>query len=277
MHSDLIAAENLAYNYQDGTRALDGVTLSLPHNAKAAILGPNGAGKSTLFLHFNGLLRPHSGLVYYKGKALQYHTKALQVLRREVGIVFQNPDNQLFSSSVFQDISFGLMNQGCNPAEARRRVEEVGSKLGIEPLFSKPTHFLSVGQKKMVALAGVLVMEPELIICDEPTAGLDPGNAERFMRVLDELHRQGKAMVISTHDVNLAYQWADVVWLLNKGKVLAQGSPVEVFSQREVLKAARLETPWLLETWQEMAALGLASPNLPPRSKSQFRQTLIKP
>jgi cobalt/nickel transport system ATP-binding protein len=275
MKSGLLHAENLAYNYHDGTRALDGVSISLGQNIKAAILGPNGAGKSTLFLHFNGLLRPHSGTVYYKGQALQYHKKALEVLRREVGIVFQNPDNQLFSASVFQDISFGLMNQGCKPAEARRRVEEVGYKLGIDYLFSKPTHFLSVGQKKMVALAGVLVMEPELIICDEPTAGLDPGNAECFMQVLDGLHQQGKTLLISTHDVNLAYQWADEVWLLNQGKVLAQGSPVEVFSQAELLKAARLKTPWLLEIWREMADRGLTLADLPPRTKTQLRQSII--
>ncbi len=275
MKPDLLRAENLAYIYHDGTRALDGVSIALGQNVKAAILGPNGAGKSTLFLHFNGLLRPHRGTVYYKGQALQYHKKALQVLRREVGIVFQNPDNQLFSASVLQDISFGLLNQGCKPAEARRRVEEIGFKLGIEHLFSKPTHFLSVGQKKMVALAGVLVMEPELIICDEPTAGLDPGNAECFMQVLDGLHQQGKTLLISTHDVDLAYQWADEVWLLNQGKVMAQGSPVEVFSRAEALQAARLKTPWLLEIWQEMARLGLSPTELPPRNKTQLRQSML--
>lgn len=277
MQSDLLAARELGYKYQDGTEALCGITICLPENCRAAILGPNGAGKSTLFMHFNGLLRPLSGAVYYQGREVQYNKKALAYLRQRVGIVFQNPDNQLFSASVWQDISFGLMNQGCGKMEARMRVEAVGEQLGIADLFNRPTHFLSVGQKKMVALAGVLVMEPELIICDEPTAGLDPENAQLFMKVLDQLHNQGKAVVISTHDVNLAYQWADIVWLLNRGRVLAQGPPQEVFDQEEILKQAHLETPWLLETWREMAALGLASTDTPPRSKAQLKSALRKP
>lgn len=274
MHADIIAAQKVLYQYQDGTCALANISIALPRHGRSAILGPNGAGKSTLFLQFNGLLRPRSGVVYFNGQPLEYHKKALQLLRQQVGIVFQNPDNQLFSASVWQDISFGLMNRGCPAAEARQRIEAVGYKLGISDLFAKPTHFLSVGQKKMVALAGILVMEPELIICDEPTAGLDPGNAQLFMQVLDQLQQQGKTIVIATHDVNLAYQWADVVWLLNEGQVLSQGSPEEVFSNSAVLAQTRLETPWLLATWQEMVKLGLAPPGHPPRSTTQLYQYL---
>lgn len=274
MQPDLLTVRDLYYRYQDGTNALNGLNISVPVNCRAAILGANGAGKSTLFLHFNGLLRPLAGSVYYRGREVQYNKKALMNLRQRVGIVFQNPDHQLFSASVWQDISFGLMNQGCGKAEARMRVEAVGEQLGISELFFRPTHFLSVGQKKMVSLAGVLAMEPELIICDEPTAGLDPENAQLFMYVLNQLQQQGKTIVISTHDVNLAYQWADLVWLLHRGQVLAEGSPLEVFDQDELLKQAHLETPWLLEIWRVMEAQGLVSADMPPRSKAQLRQAL---
>lgn len=272
--ADLINIQDLYYEYGDGTLALAGVNLDLPAHSKAALLGPNGAGKSTLFLHFNGLLKPRGGAVLYDGKPVQYNKPGLNRLRQKVGIVFQNPDLQLFSSSVWQDISFGLMNQGCSEQTARKKIQEVGERLRITDLYRKPTHFLSVGQKKMVALAGVLVMEPELIICDEPTAGLDPSNARTFMDTLNHIYNQGTTVMISTHDVDLAYTWADRMWLMNNGQVVAQGTPVQVFTDERLLSEIDLGLPWILDMWQVLCRSGLAVTGLPPTSKDQLLQAI---
>lgn len=264
MSSYIIEARGLYYKYSDGTDALQGINLSIKRNCKLAILGPNGAGKSTFFLHCNGLLKPGSGQLIFAGREVEYTKKYLRHLRQKVGIVFQNPDQQLFSASVRQDISFGLLNTGCSKEETITKIETIGRQLGILGLFNKPTHYLSVGQKKMVALAGVLVMEPELLICDEPTAGLDPAASTALMEVLDELHRNGTSIIISTHDVDQAYSWADQIIILDQGRVLHQGRPTEVFSNPNILAQARLKKPWILETWEHMQTKGLVKSELPP-------------
>lgn len=262
--ANLIETRNLHYHYGDGTCALHGVNLSIPRHSKTAVLGPNGAGKSTLFLHLNGLLQPSSGSLIYGGKAVQYSRKELKQLRQKVGLVFQNPDIQLFSASVEQDISFGLLNLGYSQSETRQRVNEVGARLGIEDLFVKPTHFLSTGQKKLIALAGILVMEPELIICDEPTAGLDHVNAKVLLKAIDELHQEGTTVVISTHDVNLAYTWTSHAVLINQGRVLVQGNPTEVLANTSLLGLASLDKPWILESWEHLQGTGKVGTELPP-------------
>jgi len=264
MSAFIIETRGLCYKYSDGTGALQGIDLSIKRNCKVAVLGPNGAGKSTFFLHCNGLLKPGSGKLIFAGQEVEYSKNYLRHLRQKVGIVFQNPDQQLFSASVRQDISFGLLNAGCSKEETILKIETIGRQLGILELFNKPTHYLSVGQKKMVALAGVLVMEPELIICDEPTAGLDPVASAALMEVLDKLHSNGTSIIISTHDVDQAYGWADQIIILDRGRVLHQGRPTEVFSNPNILDQARLKKPWILETWEYMQSKGLVNSKLPP-------------
>jgi cobalt/nickel transport system ATP-binding protein len=269
----IIEVKDLYYSYDDGNPALKGIDLSIKENTKVAVLGPNGAGKSTLFLHLNGLIQPTGGTVYYRGQKVMYNQKFLKLLRTKVGIVFQNPDDQLFSSTVFQDISFGLLNLGISKIEATNRVSEIARKLGINHLLPKPTHFLSTGEKKMVSLAGVLVMEPEIVICDEPTAGLDPGNCKMFMQVLDDLYKDGTTIIISTHDVDLAYSWANQVVLLNEGQIIMEGNPMMVFSNSLQLKETGLDKPWIIEAW-ECLPLWLRKPDTPPTNKQEFLQVL---
>ncbi len=272
MSSYILEAENLYYHYNDGTPALQGVNMSIRRGSKMALLGPNGAGKSTLFLHFNGLLKPVQGKIRYSGHDFQYTRSYLKTLRRNVGIVFQNPDNQLFSASVRQDISFGLMNLGFSYNEADLRINRIGKQLGITGLFTRPTHFLSVGEKKMVALAGVLVMEPEVLICDEPTAGLDPLNARLFMDTLDSLCHD-TSIIISTHDVDLAYSWADEICIMNRGQVMEQGKPEMVFTRPSILDEAGLNKPWLVEIWEGLRDKGLVKADqLPPRNRQALLQ-----
>jgi len=267
----ILEVQNLHFHYPDGSRALQGINMLINQNSKVALLGPNGAGKSTLFLHFNGLLKPCAGKIRYQGADFEYHKAFLKSLKKRVGIVFQNPDHQIFSASVKQDISFGLFNLGYSVQEVAARVEEVGEKLGIGDLFDKPTHFLSVGQKKMVALAGVVVMQPEILICDEPNAGLDPGNYKILMDSLDTLHREGCTVIISTHDVDFAYSWADMAFILDQGQILQQGTIEQVFKDLSVLEKANLKQPWVLETWKKMGENGIISNRLPlPRNQEQL-------
>jgi cobalt/nickel transport system ATP-binding protein len=236
-------------------------------------LGANGSGKSTLFLHLNGILRPQRGRVLLAGQPVGYDRQGLNDLRRRVGLVFQDPDNQLFAASVRQDISFGPLNLGLSDDEARARVEQAVRDTQIEDLVERPTHLLSYGQKKRVAIAGVLAMEPEVVVADEPTAGLDPEATARLMTLLDRLHGTGRTIVISTHDVELALAWADHVLLLRRGELLGAGRPETVFADAALLKEARLVTPIVLETFLRLRDL-LDADTAPPRTAEQLADVL---
>ncbi len=187
----IIEAVNVEYSYPDDTKALLKVSLQVEKGEKLAILGSNGAGKSTLFMQFNGIYRPTSGCIKYQGQDISYKKMALIELRKKVGIVFQDPESQLFSASVWQDISFGPLNLGLSNEEVKARVKQVLLDTETTDLQDKPTHLLSYGQKKRVSIAGVLAMEPEVIIFDEPTAGLDPRHARELMQLLEKLSKEG--------------------------------------------------------------------------------------
>ncbi|MEC2074808.1 energy-coupling factor ABC transporter ATP-binding protein [Metabacillus fastidiosus] len=252
MESVLFSIDQLSHRYADDTIALKSLSLTIKQGKKIALLGNNGAGKSTLFLHLNGILQPTSGKIYFKGKEVAYNRKALLSLRRQVGIVFQDPDSQLFSASVIQDISFGPKNLGLSNEEVLEKVEWAMEKTETAVLKDKPTHFLSLGQKKRVAIAGVLAMDPEVIILDEPTAGLDAYYSKQIMNVLNIIQKQQKTIILSTHDVNLAYEWADEVIVMHDGEVLCHSDPVTVFQQEEIIKKAHLDTPWVMEMFQAL-------------------------
>lgn len=239
-----IETRELCYTYEDGTAALDHVSLKAERGRITGILGANGAGKSTLFLNLNGVLPPQSGEVLLDGAPVRRDRKGLAELRRRVGIVFQDPDDQLFSADVYRDISFGAVNLGLPEAEVRRRVEAAMERTGVSHLRDKPTHALSFGQKKRVAIAGVLVMEPEVLILDEPTAGLDPQGVSALLELLASL-RDGLGMTIlmATHDMDVVPLCCDYAYLLGGGSVLAQGTPEELFAQAELLRANHLRLP----------------------------------
>ena len=239
-----IEARDLCYTYEDGTVALDHISLKAQKGKITGILGANGAGKSTLFLNLNGVLNPASGQVLLDGEPVRRDRKGITELRRRVGIVFQDPDDQLFSADVYRDISFGAVNLGLPEAEVRRRVEQAMERTGVSALRDKPTHALSFGQKKRVAIAGVLVMEPEVLILDEPTAGLDPHGVSELMRLLSQLRDSlGMTILLATHDMDVVPISCDYAYLLGQGRVLLEGTPGELFSQPEVLRANQLRLP----------------------------------
>ena len=237
-------AQGLYYTYEDGTVALDHISLRAEQGKITGILGANGAGKSTLFLNLNGVLTPREGTVTVNGKRAVYDRRGIREIRRQVGIVFQDPDDQLFSADVYRDISFGGVNLGLPEEEVRRRVEAAMARTGVSALRDTPTHALSFGQKKRVAIAGVLVMEPSVMILDEPTAGLDPQGVSDIMHLLTELRDGlGMTILIATHDMDIVPLYCDYTFLLSGGRVILEGRPEELFAQPEELRKNHLRLP----------------------------------
>jgi len=240
---NIIETKNVTYQYPDGTNALENINFSAAKGKIIALLGPNGAGKSTLFLHFNGILQPTSGNVMVDGKCLKYKKEDLMNLRQKVGIVFQNPDDQLFAPTVQEDVAFGPMNLGLSKEEVKKRVDESLRRVEIVEFKKKAPHHLSGGQKKRVAIAGILAMHPKIMVLDEPTSGLDPRGASRIMKLLYELNMEGITIIISTHDVDLVPLYAHTVYIISKGNIIKKGNPQEVFEDAQTIRKANLRLP----------------------------------
>jgi cobalt/nickel transport system ATP-binding protein len=205
----LFRFENLSHRYSDGTLALNKVSLSIAKGERIALLGTNGSGKTTLLNHLNGILKPTSGKIYLEDKPLYYTSKSLLNLRKRVGFVFQDPNDQLFAPTVKQDVAFGPLNLGQPIEQVKKAVDEALRTVGMSEYMEKPPHFLSLGQKKRVALAGVLAMQPEVIIMDEPTANLDPRAASELLHLLLHLNKEASiTLILATHDVDMVYHYS---------------------------------------------------------------------
>lgn len=265
MSTDIILkAEDLYFSYDDdNSHSLNGLSLEIKRGQKIAVMGANGSGKSTFFLCCTGIHKPQKGKLYLDGKEVKYNKKGLLDLRSKVGIVFQDPDNQLFSASVYQEISFGILNLGVSEEQAKKEVEEVIDYLEIAPFRSKPTHALSGGQKKQVSIADILVMHPEIIILDEPAAALDPRHTTMVNHIVEQMTASGITVLMATHDVNYAYEWADEVILFHEGKVLMNGSPEQVLGNRAALRQTNLEPPAVLELFESLCKKGILKSSLP--------------
>ena len=273
----ILKADNLYFSYEgDKNHSLNGLSLEIERGKKIAFMGPNGSGKSTFFLCCNGILKPVSGSLCLDGEPYDYSRKGLLKLRQRVGIVFQDPDSQLFSASVYQEISFGILNLGVSEEEAAREVEEVIGRLEITPFRHNPTHALSGGQKKLVSIADILVMHPEIIILDEPAAALDPRHTVMVNHIVNQMTKDGITVLMATHDVNYAYEWADEVILFESGKVLMQGSPRQVFSDKEILKKTNLEPPMVLEFFESLCRKGILDDSLPAPKNLRTLETYIE-
>ena len=239
----MLEARNITFSYDDGTEALNNVNLKVDKGDIVALLGKNGAGKSTLFLHFNGILRPDKGEIIIDGEKLKYDKKSLIKFRQKVGLVFQNPDDQIFAPSVEEDVAFGPLNLKLPMEEVQKRVHEALERVGMSGFEKKAPHHLSGGQKKRVAIAGILAMKPEIMVFDEPTAGLDPKGASKIINLLKELNEQGITIIISTHDVDLVPQYANRVYVLHEGEIIGEGTARDIFSNKEIIDKANLDLP----------------------------------
>ena len=239
----MVKLENVSFSYEDGTKALKNVTLNIEKGKKTVFLGENGSGKSTLFLIINGLLKASEGDIYLEGKKVIYRKKNLEELRRKIGIVFQDPEIQMFAPMVFQELAYGPENLGYSRETVEENVNRAIKEMNIEDLKERPCHHLSYGQKKRVSIASITAMEPELLILDEPTAGLDSKNTRGVLDILNKLSGEGKTLVISTHDTDFAYEISDYIYILDEGEIVKQGNREEVFSDFEFLKKINLNIP----------------------------------
>lgn len=240
----LFKLENLSHRYSDGTLALKGISLDFAKGDRIALLGTNGSGKTTLLNHLNGILKPTSGQIYFENKQLAYDKTSLLNLRKRVGFVFQDPNDQLFASTVKQDVAFGPLNLGYSSEQIKKLVDDALKTVGMSEFAEKPPHFLSLGQKKRVALAGVLAMQPEVIIMDEPTANLDPRATSEILHLLLRLNKKsGITLLLATHDVDMVPLFANRLCILSNGKLVAEGEPKQVFSNAELIREVNLRSP----------------------------------
>ena len=266
----LLEFDNVGFRYPDGNTGLDGCSLSIARGSRNALIGANGAGKTTLFQHANGLLRPQKGGIRYAGRAIDYSRAGLRHLRSEVGLVFQNPDQQLFSASVREDVSFGPLNLGLDTETVRQRVSAALQAVGMENFVDRPVHNLSFGQKKRVCIAGVLAMQPQLLILDEPMAGLDHAMRAELLAVLDDLHARGITLLLATHDIDFAYRWADRIHLMSAGQCTSAFAATELPDNAETLSAAGLPVPGVAELHRLLAMRQLIPADSSPRSLAEL-------
>lgn len=243
---NIIKIDNLYFQYPHGEDeepklAIKGVSLEIEEGSFTAIIGQNGSGKSTLAKNLNGLLLPSKGAVYVSGMDTRDEDKIWDI-RQTAGMVFQNPDNQLVSAIVEDDVAFGPENIGIDPVEIRARVDEALDAVKMGKYKRKAPHLLSGGQKQRIAIAGVIAIRPRCIIFDEPTAMLDPRGRKDIMEIIEKLHREGITVILITHFMDEAVK-ADRVVIMNKGEILLDGTPEHVFSQDELIRSARLDVP----------------------------------
>ncbi len=243
MHSDsdgrpALDLSALSFAYPDGTLALDGVSVTIRPGERVALLGPNGAGKSTLILHTNGILRPLQGSVAVDGLVLSDET--VRAIRSKVGLVFQDPDDQLFMTTVYDDVAFGPLNMGLPAEEVDARVHRALHDVGLADVASKPGQNLSFGQRKRAALATVLSMSPSLLVLDEPTTNLDPRSKRHMVELLRGLEA---TLLVATHDMDLAWELCDRALVLDGGRIAADGPTRDVLADEPLLAVHGLELP----------------------------------
>ena len=252
-----LETKNLSFTYHDGTQALRNVNIQIKKGEKIAIMGPNGAGKSTLFSHFNGLSEPTSGHVEVDGEKIIFERDELLKVRQKVGIVFQDPNDQLFAPTVKEDVAFGPMNMGLDYDEVERRIKESLEMVGMSGFEDKTPHHLSGGQQKRVAIAGIVAMRPDIMILDEPTAGLDPEGVDKVLDILNNLNKEGMSIVISSHDIEMVNEFADKIFVLYDGEIIASGDKHQIFSDKELLKKAHLKAPVTSEILYQLKENGI--------------------
>ena len=260
---NIITIENLIFEYTRGdasqpVRAIDNLNLEIERGSFTAIIGKNGSGKSTLAKNLNGLLLPTEGVIYVDGFDTRDDDSIWNV-RQTAGMVFQNPDNQLVSAIVEDDVAFGPENLGIEPAEIRRRVDKALADVNMGQFKKKAPHLLSGGQKQRIAIAGVVAMKPKCIIFDEPTAMLDPKGRSEIMSIIDELHAEGITVILITHFMDEAVR-ADRVIIMHEGRILLDGTPQEVFEQEELIRSVNLDVPLMVEMGAKLRKAGIDVP-----------------
>jgi len=240
MAKKVIEIKNLSYSYPDGTPALKSIDLDVSEGDTLGIVGPNGAGKSTLLLHLNGILRGNGNIKVLDSEVSE---KKLKHIRSKVGMVFQDPDNQLFMPTVFEDVAFGPLNYGLPPEEVRYRVRDALKAVEMSGFEDRVPHHLSFGEKKRVSLATILSMSPDIILLDEPTSNLDPRGRRKVIEVIGNLK---VTKIIATHDLEMALELCERGVILDSGRIIADGQMLDILKNKDLLEAHGLEVPYSL-------------------------------
>ncbi len=243
MSDSMITVTELSFAYPDGRQALAGISLQVRPAEKVAVVGPNGAGKSTLFLHLNGILRGQ-GQIEIDGLAMA--DKTVRQLRAKVGVVFQDPDDQLFSPTVFEDVAFGPLHMGCSPEEVRERVARALAAVGMTGHDEHMPHHMSLGERKRIAIATVLAMDPDVLVLDEPSAGLDPRARRNLIHLLRELPQ---TMLVSSHDMRLVWDLCSRTVILDRGRLIADGPTEDLLSDPDLMERHGLEVPYARDSF----------------------------
>lgn len=252
MEEKIIKVERLKFSYEKGKEILKGIDVEIKQGKKIAVLGNNGSGKTTFFMNLNGVYLFDEGNIYLKGRKIEKNKKDLNYLRENIGIVFQNPDNQIIGSTVYEELSFGLINLGLSKKEIEERIEEISQKLNLKKYLDTPPHYLSGGEKKRVCIGDIVAMNPEIIIFDEPTAELDQLNVKILEEILNDLSMEKKTIILSTHDIDFAFRFADRILVFSDGEIIGDGTSEEIFKDTELLKKANLKKPIVFEIYEEL-------------------------
>lgn len=275
MSEPILSIHDLKYAYSGQNAALKGISVDISEGERICVVGSNGAGKSTFFLNINGVLTPDAGEIRYRGRRITKSKKDLNALRKEVGIVFQDADNQIIASTVMGEVSFGPMNLRLPREEVERRVDEALQYMNITEFKDRAPHYCSGGEKKRISIADIIAMHPEVIIFDEPTAALDPLNTVMLEEVLGRLSDTGKTLMISTHDMDFAYRWARRLLVFADGEIIADGDPQTILSNDDIRIRANLRKPMLLDVYESMLAHSLLPQKESyPKSVTEFRAFL---
>ncbi|MGP9077104.1 MULTISPECIES: energy-coupling factor ABC transporter ATP-binding protein [Geobacillus] len=246
----LLRMERVKYAYQAERYVLNGIDWEIPERKKCALIGPNGCGKTTLFLHLNGLLRAQEGAVYWKGRNMYERGADWTQWRREVGIVFQNPEHQILAPLVRDELAISLVHAGIDREKMREALAAITAEYHLQSWLDRPTHQFSLGQKKWLTLCCTMAAKPDLLVLDEPTAYLDQHQTKQFLKQIDAIHQAGTTVLIATHDMDFVWQWADVVAVMHEGRIVMQGAPEDVFADRQRLLDIRLDVPLFVRLWQ---------------------------
>ncbi len=275
MDNFAIDADHVTFAYPNGFMALEDVVFRVSQGEFVAMLASNGSGKTTLIKILIGLLKPQTGTVRIGGRILSEYSDA--ELYQRVGLVFQNPNDQLVSATVAEDVAFGPRNLGLTAEEVRGRIDEALHCVGADHLRERAIHHLSFGEQKRVAIAGTLAMKPSILILDEPTAGLDPAGEHEMMRLLGDLnHQQGITVILATHSVDLLPLFAHRIYLLNRGRVLKQGPAHEVFCDQELLRRSSLRLPYVSRLLDELNRIDGIPMNGLPLTIGEARLQLLE-
>lgn len=265
----LLKVENLSYFYGKDRTVLHQISTILYDREKIAVIGANGAGKSTFFLSVNGVLDPGTGTICYRGTWID--KKNRNELRKHVGIVFQDADQQMIASTVKSEVAFGPMNLKLSMEQVKARTVEAMEYMNLVELSDRPPHSLSGGEKKRVSIADIIAMKPELMIFDEPATALDPVSQQMLEKVLARLGEEGITLMISTHDVDFAYRWAERILVFSGGEIIADGGPVEIFADEDILKRANLKKPVMLKLQEMLHKKGiLKDPKAYPKTVEEL-------